>query len=135
MSTRSATIITTTAPWYGEQREVARFYRHCDGYPEGHGAQMAKALGTVENDGYWVADFIRELVGSYNRLEFEPKGFEHGDIEFLYLVSGHSGGGTEAPTITVYAVDWDEDYAHAMNGEPLFSGTAEEYLQRFKLAF
>ncbi len=46
MSTRSATIIRQTTYW-GETpdtEELMRFYRHCDGYPEGHWMDMAKSI-------------------------------------------------------------------------------------------
>ena len=52
MSTRSATIIKQTTYWGGieEHAELMRFYRHCDGYPEGHGMDMAKSVIASRND-------------------------------------------------------------------------------------
>lgn len=46
MSTRSATIIKQTTYWgeQAESEELMRFYRHCDGYPDGHGIDMAEAI-------------------------------------------------------------------------------------------
>ena len=88
MSTRSATIIKQTTYW-GEQaetEELMRFYRHCDGYPEGHGMDMAEAV--IEADGMgidiraWCQPFLAKFLGKPCTVEFEPKGCQHGDLEY-----------------------------------------------------
>ena len=148
MSTRSATIIRQTT-YYGEHpdtEELMRFYRHCDGYPEGHGMDMAYAIlcangadGTVEE---WLTDFLRWFIpyGQFSRhIVFEPYGCEHGDIEYLYVVEGivdHHWVKTEdgklPVTISVYQHSWDEPYISTeLNTEPIFSGTAYEYIEKF----
>lgn len=144
MSTRSATIIRQTTYW-GEQaetEELMRFYRHWDGYPEGHGIDMAEAV--IEADGMgidtraWCQPFLAKFLEKLCTVEFEPLGCQHGDIEYLYVVEGivdHRLGATHdgklPVTISVYGMGWDEDYEVAMKREPIFSGTAYEYIERF----
>ena len=159
MSTRSITQIESDFDrWNWETKEktvetmpLARFYRHCDGYPEGHGYQMAIALAEAEFDGMsnnrnWAQQFLAKLCAMDCDIEFEPPtladgGWCHGDIEYLYTVRGTSDytGGKEhdvsAPgrvTIEVReAVGWDEkedgSYAATLAREPIFSGTWRDY--------
>ena len=145
MSTRSATIIRQTTYW-GEQaetEELMRFYRHCDGYPEGHGIDMARAVTLADKKGiapkYWVQGVLEFFFCNYVGVEFEPYGCEHGDIEYLYVVEGivdHRWGKTKNDTlpvtISVYQHSWDEPYISTeLNTEPIFSGTAYEYIEKF----
>jgi len=148
MSTRSATIIRQTT-YYGEQadtEELMRFYRHCDGYPEGHGIQMAEAVKNADclegvRGSEWLSNFLLWFLihSPYTpHIEFEPFGCQHGDLEYLYIVEGivdrrwgKPNGGRLPITISVYSIGWDEDYADAEKREPLFSGTAYEYIERF----
>lgn len=148
MSTRSATIIRQTT-YFGEDattEEIMRFYRHCDGYPEGHGMDMANAIRNVDGlDGVrsseWLSNFLLWFLihSPYTpHVEFEPFGCQHGDLEYLYVVEGivdrrwgKKEDGRLPVTISVYGIGWDEDYADAEKQEPLFSGTAYEYINRF----
>ena len=148
MSTRSATIIRQTTYW-GEEadtEELMRFYRHCDGYPEGHGMDMAEAIRNVDNldnvrNSEWVANFLNWFLlrSPYTTcVEFEPFGCQHGDLEYLYVVEGvvdHRWGRTKDGrlpiTISVYGIGWDENYVDAEKREPIFSGTAYEYIEKF----
>ena len=147
MSTRSATIIRQTTYW-GEQaetEELMRFYRHCDGYPEGHGMELAQAVTCADqakpNPCYWLANVLNwfMLQGPYSTcIEFEPKGCQHGDLEYLYVVEGlvdHRRGakhdGKLPVIISVYGIGWSENYADVEKREPIFSGTAYEYIERF----
>lgn len=144
MSTRSATIIRQTTYW-GEQaetEELMRFYRHCDGYPEGHGMDMAKSVIASDECGVsqeeWVQGFLARLLAMPASMEFEPKGCQHGDLEYLYVVKGlvdHRRGakhdGKLPVIISVYGIGWDENYADVEKREPIFSGTAYEYIERF----
>lgn len=84
MSTRSATIIRQTTYW-GEQaetEEIMRFYRHCDGYPEGHGMDMARAIENVDRlqcvmESEWLSNFLNWfLIHSPYTPHIE---FEHQD--------------------------------------------------------
>ena len=148
MSTRSATIIRQTT-YLGEEaatEELMRFYRHCDGYPEGHGMDMAEAIKNVDCiDGVrgseWLANFLNWFLihSPYTpHIEFEPYGCQHGDLEYLYIVEGivdRRWGATKSGklpiTLTVYSIGWDESYSDAEKREPIFSGTAYEYIERF----
>lgn len=144
MSTRSATIIRQTTYW-GEEadtEELMRFYRHCDGYPEGHGIDMAMAVIEVDCMGIdnrsWCQPFLAKFLSKPCTVEFEPKGCQHGDLEYLYVVEGlvdyrwgakHDG---KLPIIiSVYNIGWDDSYSDAEKREPIFSGTAYEYIERF----
>lgn len=144
MSTRSATIIRQTTYWgeEAESEELMRFYRHCDGYPEGHGIDMAKSVIASDcckvGQKEWVQGFLARLLAMPASIEFEPKGFQHGDLEYLYVVEGlvdHRWGakhdGKLPVIISVYGIGWDEDYDVAMEREPIFSGTAYEYIEKF----
>ena len=148
MSTRSATIIRQTTYWgeEAETEELMRFYRHCDGYPEGHGMDMANAIQNADGAvGYqgseWLANFLNWFLihSPYTpHIEFEPYGCQHGDLEYLYIVEGivdRRWGATKSGklpiTITVYSIGWDESYSDAEKREPIFSGTAYEYIERF----
>lgn len=147
MSTRSATIIRQTTYW-GEQadtEEIMRFYRHCDGYPEGHGMELARAVENSDRAqprySEWLATVLEWylLQSPYSCcIQFEPKGSQHGDLEYLYVVDGivdYRWGVTKSGklpiTISVYGIGWDEDYDVAMERTPIFSGTAYEYIQKF----
>jgi len=84
MSTRSATIIKQTTYWgeEAETEELMRFYRHCDGYPEGHGMDMAEAVKNADRmegvrGSEWLANFLNWFLihSPYTpHIEFEPKG-------------------------------------------------------------
>ena len=126
MSTRSATIIRQTTYW-GEQaetEELMRFYRHCDGYPEGHGMQMALAVKQTDDwpmsQRQWLQAFLTAFFGMDNAIEFESVGCQHGDLEYLYVVEGivdHQWGKTKSCklpiTISVYGIGWEENYSNA----------------------
>lgn len=148
MSTRSATIIRQTTYWGSmeEHAELMRFYRHCDGYPDGHGMDMAEAVRDADRvedlcGSEWLANFLNWFLihSPYTtHIEFEPKGYQHGDLEYLYVVDGivdHRMGakhdGKLPVTISVYSIGWDEDYSDVMKREPIFTGTAYEYIERF----
>lgn len=148
MSTRSATIIRQTTYW-GEQadtEELMRFYRHCDGYPEGHGLDMAEAVKNADRSegvrpSEWLSNFLNWFLihSPYTpHIEFEPFGCQHGDLEYLYVVEGivdrrwgKTKDGKLPITISVYSIGWDESYNDAEKREPIFSGTAYEYIEKF----
>lgn len=147
MSTRSATIIRQTTYW-GEQadtEEIMRFYRHCDGYPDGHGMELANAVLNADRakprPSEWLATVLNWFLiwSPYSPcIEFEPYGCQHADLEYLYVMEGivdRRWGATKSGklpiTISVYGMGWDEDYDVAMERTPIFSGTAYEYIERF----
>ena len=153
MSTRSATIILQEREKYErdedgrwsfagtEDVEIARFYRHCDGYPDGHGLNMAYCFENCDKEHADGRNWFQVYLGAFMtgqgiegtpferwgapHIEFEEAGFEHGDLEYLYTVKGDSEG---KPTIAVYGIGWDEHYDHALAAEPLFEGTPADYI-------
>lgn len=144
MSTRSATIIRQTTYWGedAETEELMRFYRHSDGYPEGHGMQMASAVMQADEwptgPQEWLQAVLTAFFGMDNVIEFEPFGCQHGDLEYLYVLEGivdlrwnRTKSDTLPVTISVYGIGLDEDYADAERREPIFSGTAYQYVRRF----
>ena len=145
MSTRSATIIRQTTYW-GEQaktEELMRFYRHCDGYPEGHGIDLASSVMSADEQGWdeenWLQGVLADFLNLKCSVVFEPYGYEYGDIEYLYLLEGivdHRWGKTKSGklpvTISVFQHALDEPYiATELNTQPIFSGTAYEYIEKF----
>lgn len=153
MSTRSATIIyqerekfrETENGWYEfdgmKDVEIARFYRHCDGYPEGHGLHMAFSFEGCDKERIDGRNWFQQYMGAFMtgknlggtpfeewgapRIEFEEVGYEHGDIEYLYTIKGNRKGEVE---IAVYKVGWEDRYADVLAGEPMFRGTPAEYI-------
>lgn len=159
MSTRSATIISEERQKWSrndegiyetdgtELKEIARFYRHHDGYPSGHGWQMALSFANTKDDRgrtHWFQNYFTPLMSGEGlkgtefedwgapRLEFEPKSVHHSDLEFIYAVTRYIGGDIY---ITVWAIDWDEPYEEAMKDLPLFSGTPQEYIDWARKTF
>ena len=144
MSTRSATIIRQTT-YRGEEadsEELMRFYRHCDGYPEVHGIDLASSVMIADQSKVapelWVQGFLSDLLNLNISVEFEPQGWQHGDIEYLYVVEGifdkrwgRTIGGKLPIIISIYKTGFDEDYGVVMEREPLFSGTAYELADRY----
>lgn len=139
MSTRCALLVMEETT-YGNARptrdELLRCYRHCDGYPSGMGTDLADALarcsGPVGNT--WAQSAIREILSIDANMEVEPHDTEHGDIEYLYVVTAHRHfcvGPSVAPdgiTMAVYpAVGFDEPYAVTMSREPLYDGPCEGF--------
>ena len=62
-------------------------YHHCDGYPEGVGADLVKRFqGLFEKDEkYFAEDICNELIKDSSD-NYELTGGEHGDIEYLYTL-------------------------------------------------
>lgn len=154
MSTRSITIIKNHEKWIDwdtrvpveKTGELLRFYRHMDGYPDGHGLQMAAAFMDAQIDGIidnrnWCAVFLGRFFNVETHIDVERPDdeLEHGDIEYIYVVDGfcdYSGGreGVEDCSfvrISVYRHTYDQGYADALAKEPLFSGTPQEYIRNF----
>lgn len=147
MGTRCATIVSQETRHGGgsENVELFRFYRHWDGYPYagGHGFDLAEAVieaNEKENTNRnWVQDVFGVLFNMDARMEVEPRGVEHGDLDYLYEIHGTYdafGGKHGVPrndvTITVWEFNWDEGYDDAMRRKPLFSGTPEAYIDYFE---
>ena len=155
MGTRCETIVrqkTYSSPTEYKVEDLFRFYRHWDGYPKGHGLDIANACINAETaymptpDEYsyyncltnrnWCQKLLVFLFNNGTDMEVEPlDAYEHGDLDYLYVIEGEYAayGGKNAinhlpVTITVWRA-WDSDsYKSIMEDEPLFSGTASEYV-------
>ena len=105
---------------------------------------MQMAMAVKEADGWpvypdcWLQAVLTAFFDMDNAIEFEPFGCQHADIEYLYVVEGvvdHSPGakryGKLPVTISVYGIGCDDSYHDAEMREPIFSGTAYEYIERF----
>ena len=98
MGTRSITHIQFRHA--GETRPVATFYRHYDGYPEGHGLEMAKILNRFNPTGDKLGEFanghddmafqflalLKSAHGPYN-LYLTPVGETNMGEDFIYTVT------------------------------------------------
>lgn len=129
-------------------QEVLRAYRHCDGYPEGMGLDIAwscmmadewpnEGVGWLnKNNRNWCQAFLHFIMRPKADIEVEPMGFEHGDIEYLYVVEGTrdlSWGKVPVESyginIKVYSSsEWGEDYSKIMSEEPLFDGSWKDLI-------
>lgn len=77
MSTRSQTRINI-----GDER-VLTFYRHCDGYPSGHGCDLCNAIIKSGEDIVELLSLLRLC-----EIELEPADVKtHGDVEYEYEVT------------------------------------------------
>lgn len=133
-----------------ESEEVLRAYRHCDGYPEGMGLDVAWSCmmadkwpndGAMEwlnkNNRNWCQSFLHFIMRPKADIEVEPANCEHGDIEYLYVVEGTrdlSGGKVPVDcygiNIKIYSPsEWNEDYSKIMSEEPLFDGSWKDMIE------
>lgn len=105
MGTRSITIILD------ENQEVCRIYRQMDGYPSGHGLELAQLCDLKMVNGIYLgekrkvangmgclaAQIVAALKDGPGGIYLEPAGGEISDwVEYIYVVRGKEG---ETPTI------------------------------------
>lgn len=155
MGTRCETIVrqrSYTSETEYRVEDLFRFYRHWDGYPDGHGLDIAKACLEAEKaympkpheysyhncltNRNWCQRLLVFLFKSETDMEVEPlDGYEHGDLDYLYVIEGEYAdyGGKNAidhlpVTITVWETWGCDGYKSVMESEPLFSGTASKYV-------
>ena len=158
MATRSATIVTqrtyTSAHEY-KVVELFRFYRHFDGYPAGHGMDLANACLKVEefidktevggyghglNNRNWAQYVFGQLFNMDVDIEIEPRDEEHWDLSYLYVLEGSYdayGGKVCVDALDVRIRVYDgiyrhEGYERAMRQTPLFDGTPREFVEWVK---
>lgn len=143
MGTRCATIVRQITDYGTDQKveELLRFYRHWDGYPSGHGMDIATSCIAANDDRNlnnrnWCQHLMARLFAASADMEVEPKGAWHGDIEYLYAITGYYAafggkvGIDRLPvTIEVWSSKWDVPYGTTMRKEPLFRGTPQEYIE------
>jgi len=90
----------------------AQFYKHCDGYPEGLGVDIANSL------------IDRESLRS--SWEIEELQTQHGDLDFIYYVWQKYDDST---WISIFEM---MDYGDH-EGECIFVGTPDKLISKYKL--
>ena len=90
----------------------AQFYKHCDGYPEGLGVDIANSL------------IDRESLRS--SWEIEELQTQHGDLDFIYYVWQKYDDST---WISIFEM---MDYGDH-EGECVFVGTPDKLINKYKL--
>lgn len=113
MSTRSNTIFE-----FNGGKKILTFYRHCDGYPEGHGADLCQALIKADGD---IIDTLAML--KLFDIEIEDVDAIHGDIEYLYKVTFQNPWENHPESVppvvvTVYRVRRGKVQEIVFQGEP-----------------
>ena len=125
--------------------EVARFYRHYDGYPSGHGDDIANSLlnaadtkpietmwGFSEqlNNRNWCQHFFKELCKRDIDIEF----IGHDDncyCDYTYVVTGdyaNYGGKINIDGATYLSRITVDVYAGSENDTKIFSGNADKFI-------
>lgn len=139
MGTRSLTVFVEPG---GEsegkkypEREIVVMYRQMDGYPEGHGAELAEFLsgGVMVNGisltesrrvfngmGCLAAQVVAHFKDGPGGIYLEPAKSRSDWAEYLYEVSGNTG---DEPTIKVYELPYKK------RKKLLFAGSAVEVLE------
>jgi len=146
MGTRSVTVIMDG------NHELVRIYRQMDGYPEGHGVDLAKLCDRMIVNGYQLdmtaeahangmgclaAQIIAGLKtgGDGKRklghIYIEPSGPEHeiGDwVEYIYIVRGNAGS---KPTIECMTKTGPWPFNVQTSDDHVFMGTADKWLAKY----
>ena len=146
MGTRSLTSVYDTT-WSDEPRHKMTFYRHWDGYPEAHGADIAKFLdGVILGNGIphpkpkkfanGTGRLATQLLCFINSEGHDPDLVSEGAImgqQYHYVITGHANNGT----IDVKIYDGPMT-AFGCGGEDctnvIFEGSADEYQTWIKAA-
>ena len=147
MGTRCVTLVQQVGTDFdGTEKleELFRFYRHWDGYPSGHGMDLVNACKAANNDvginnRNWCQHVMAHLFATTVDMEVETCDVEHGDLDYLYVITGrygHTGGKVAVDRydlmISAYRVGWDQSYESAIRKNLLFSGTPERFEQWVK---
>ena len=90
----------------------AQFYKHCDGYPEGLGVDIANSL------------IDRESLRS--SWEIEELQTQHGDLDFIYYIWQKYDDST---WISIFEMMDYEDHV----GECIFVGRPDKLIGKYKL--
>lgn len=127
MGTRSITHITFTRN--GAQTPIVSFYRQYDGYPEGHGMEMAKFLaGFPKDNGPSDQRAIGNCHNGHDDLAFQLLAHLKREPFNHYLIPvGESNMGEEY----VYEVDFAEEGWCTIRINSFFFGTPEQLIQKY----
>jgi len=131
MGTRSLT------KFIEEGKEICVLYRQFDGYPEGHGKELAEFLQNMPIVNGYNSDTQRaangmgclaaQVVSNFKKCVggfylYPPKTHDIGE-EFIYIVSGNPGD--TQPTIEIKEVGWGGE-----KSKVLIKDKASEVLRR-----
>lgn len=158
MSTPSVTIIKNRVlDWDTDEKKevtIAKFYRHYDGYPSGHGADIASAIvdaALTKPKKYMVLDkeYVRAMLNNRNWCQhlFKELCKKDIDIEFVnaddkvyadytYIITGEYAnyGGKLDIDAEDYLDSINVKVYHGDEGDDiLFDGSAKEYAEWDKL--
>ena len=103
MSTRCNVIINSA-----ESKTRVILYHHCDGYPEGVGADLKKVYNSLTDYAKQDCEMIANRLVK-DQYDLKDDGYEfttdiHGDIEYLYVID------CSKKTLRCYKAGWDESY-------------------------
>ena len=119
MSTRASTIT-----YDNNHKQLYNHYCHYDGYPDGHGKELAQLLLSCESFSGIEQTHVyldgMELIG----CEIENNHITHPDIEYLYQVTLG-----DTITLTITSVDWNDSWKQILDKKPIFKGTPKEFIQ------
>lgn len=138
MGTRSMTIVMDGSD------ELVRIYRQMDGYPEGHGLDLArlcdlKMVNGISGDkkvangmGCLAAQIIAGLKDGPGRIYIEKCGGEISDwCEYVYIVRGVEG---HRPVIDCSTQPGPFPFNIQKDEHFVFAGTGEAWIKRFSKA-
>lgn len=119
-------------------RKVCKFYRQMDGYPEGHGMDLAEILATGELvNGFGIGSDKVQFNGIGCLAAQVIKGVKHG-TGGIYMIPVSDGGEEYNYEIIVH----NPYYKNDDNSEPItikvkegrkviFKGTPKEFIEKF----
>lgn len=136
MGTRATTIVME------DNEELVRIYCHSDGYPEGHGLDLAKlcdlklvnGIGDYKSKiangmGCLAAQIIAGLKDGPGGIYLQKCGGEIGDwSEYVYIVRGVEG---QPPTIECSTRPGTWPFNLQKDAHFVFAGTAKAWLKKF----
>jgi len=139
MGTRSITTFIDE-----RQREIAVMYRQYDGYPEGHGAELAEFLSgmnvvnglgaehkkVANGMDCLAAQVVAHFKDGPGNIYLMPAQTRDVSEEYLYIVKGEEG--MKEPTIDVYEASHDNGWDNPPTYSKLFGGPASEVLVKCK---
>jgi hypothetical protein len=144
MGTRSLTVFVDATP--KGNREIVVMYRQMDGYPSGHGIELASFLspfvivnGFAYNDQRTIANGMGclaaqtiaqfKLESGVGSIYLHPASTRDVGEEYIYYVIGNE----DFLVIDVYETDWVADpYRVIQQDGPIFSGAPYELLEKIK---
>lgn len=138
MGTRSVTIIFDD----NGTEELCRIYRQHDGYPEGHGVDLAKLCDVKMVNGYGAskvaiangmgclaAQIIKGLKDGVGGIYIQPTGGDPGDwVEYVYSVTGKEG---EAPVISCRTKPGEWPFNVQAKAGTVFHGNAKAWIRKY----